>query len=77
LVFYEYNFYFYRLLVVSQITEKVWMTFCEILYNLRGLVSAFAFSALTLLVGHREEHPACIKLSDEVLAWLPVWSKCK
>jgi len=28
-----------------------------------------AFSALTLLVG-REEHPACKKLSDEVLAWL-------
>jgi len=28
----------------------------------------FAFSALTLLVGHQEEHPACKKLSDEVLA---------
>jgi len=25
---------------------------------------------LTLLVGHQEEHPACKKLSDEVLAWL-------
>jgi len=34
-----------------------------------------AFSALTLLVGHQEEHPACKKLSDEVLAWLFVWSK--
>jgi len=30
----------------------------------------FAFSALTLLVGHQEEYPACKKLSDEVLAWL-------
>jgi len=30
---------------------------------------------LTLLVGHQEEHPACKKLSDEVLAWLSVWSK--
>jgi len=28
----------------------------------------FAFSALTLLVGRQEEHPACNKLSDEVLA---------
>jgi len=30
---------------------------------------------LTLLVGHREEHPASKKLSDEVLAWLSVWSE--
>jgi len=29
-----------------------------------------AFSALTLLVGRQEGHPACKKLSSEVLAWL-------
>jgi len=29
---------------------------------------SFAFSALTLFVGRQEEHPACKKLSDEVLA---------
>ena len=28
------------------------------------------FSALTLLVGRQEGHPACKKLSGEVLAWL-------
>jgi len=33
-----------------------------------------AFSALTVLVGCQEEHLACKKLSDEVLAWLSVWS---
>ena len=33
----------------------------------------FAFSALTLLVGRQEGHPACKKLSGEVLAWLSVW----
>jgi len=33
-----------------------------------------AFSALTLLVESQEEHPACKKLTDEVLAWLSVWS---
>jgi len=33
------------------------------------------FGALTLLVGSQEEHPACKKSSDEVLAWLSVWSK--
>ena len=35
-----------------------------------------AFSALTLLVGRQEEHPACKKNSSGgVLAWLSVWSK--
>jgi len=33
-----------------------------------------AFSALTLLVGRQEGHPACKKLSSGVLAWLSVWS---
>jgi len=33
-----------------------------------------AFSALTLLVGHQEEHPACKKLSDDMLLWSSVWS---
>ena len=35
----------------------------------------YAFSALTLLVGRQEGHPACKKLSGEMLAWLSVWSK--
>jgi len=34
-----------------------------------------AFSALTLLVGWQEGHPACKKTSGGVLAWLSVWSK--
>ena len=34
-----------------------------------------SFSALTLLVGRQEGHPARKNLSDEVLVWLPVWSK--
>jgi len=34
----------------------------------------FAFSALTLLVGRQEGHPACEKLSGGVLALLFVWS---
>jgi len=34
-----------------------------------------AFSTLTLLVEHQEEHLARNKLSDAVLAWLAVWSK--
>jgi len=34
-----------------------------------------AFSALTLLFGRQEGHPACKKLSGGVLAWLSAWSK--
>jgi len=34
-----------------------------------------AFSALILLVGRQEGHPACEKLSGRVLAWLSVWSE--
>jgi len=34
-----------------------------------------AFSALTLLVGRQEGHPACKTLSGGVLAWLSVWSE--
>ena len=36
---------------------------------------AFAFSALTPLVGWQEGHTACKKLSCGVLAWSSVWSE--
>jgi len=40
------------------------------------LAVVFAFSALTLLVGRQEGHPASKKnLSGGVLAWLSVWSE--
>jgi len=39
------------------------------------LTYCFHFSALTLLVGRQEGHPACKKLSGGVLAWLFVWSE--
>ena len=39
------------------------------------LPGCIAFSALTLLVGRQEGHPACKKLSGGVLAWLSVWSE--
>jgi len=35
------------------------------------------FSALTLLVGRQEGHPACKKLSGGMLAWLCVWVKSR
>ena len=45
----------------------IWKT-TKIFIVTRALV--YAFSALTLLVGRQEGHPACKKLSGEVLAWL-------
>jgi len=39
------------------------------------VVLASAFSALTLLVGRQEGHPAFKKLSGGMLAWLSVWSE--
>ena len=39
------------------------------------IVYLSAFSALMLLVGWQEGHPACKKLSGGVLAWLSVWSE--
>ena len=46
-----------------------------IIYYIASAAVVKAFSALTLLVGRQEGHPACKKLSGEVLAWLSVWSK--
>ena len=43
--------------------------------NTAVLLPRVAFSALTLLVGWQEGHPACKKLSGGVLAWLSVWSE--
>ena len=40
-------------------------------------MSTAAFSALTLLVGRQEGHPACKKLSGGVLAWLSAGSRCR
>ena len=38
-------------------------------------VMCSAFSALTLLVGREEGHPACKKQSGGVMTWLSVWSE--
>jgi len=47
--------------------RKVACWFC---YDLSTIT--LPFSILTLLDGRQEEHPACKKLSDEVLSWLSV-----
>ena len=41
------------------------------------VVLFIAFSALTLLVGQQEGHPACKKLSGEVLVWYLSGARCR
>jgi len=43
-----------------------------LLFLPRGVHIQIAFSALMLLVGQQEGHPACKKLSGGVLDWLSV-----
>ena len=56
--------------ILSFVCVLILLAVFQILLNL-----AFAFSALTLLVGRLEGHPACKKLSGRVLVWLSVWSE--
>jgi len=68
------TFQWCHILTLTKLLHSVFVievTFIHIIYNL----CTVAFSALILLVVHQEEHPACKKLSAEVLAKLTVWSK--
>jgi len=48
-------------------------SYVEIVTNNKvSVLLCVAFSALTLLVGRQEGHPACKKLSGGMLAWLSV-----
>jgi len=47
----------------------------NVLFDLLSNAKSNAFSALTLLVGRQEGHPACKKLRGGVLVWLSVCSK--
>jgi len=62
----------YIILVFNSVS---WLWFlCNVQDN-NALITMLWFSALTLLVGRQEGHPACKKLSGGVLAWLSVWSE--
>ena len=57
----------WKLLFLCSWVMKQWYLFL--------LILSIAFTALTLLVGRQEGHPACKKLSSGVLAWLSVWNE--
>ena len=48
--------------------------FDTVAFFIISTVVTLAYSALMLLVGRQEGHPACKKLSGGVLVWLSVWS---
>jgi len=52
------------LFMAAKLRKTLWINFHS--------RSVIAFSALMLLVGWQEGHPACKKTSGEVLAWLSV-----
>ena len=58
----------------GQVSVVLW-PFLSRGFSIKYIHSFSAFSALTLLVGRQEGHPACKKLSGGVLAWLSVWSE--
>jgi len=61
--------------VYSSCAQQLYAHIYEQFLNLRLVIGLdLAFSALMLLVGRQEGHPACKKLSGGVLAWLSVWS---
>ena len=62
------------LMALSLIRLRNW-NWSLAVFSLYFHMRLFAFSALTLLVGRQEGHPACKKLSGGVLAWLSVWSE--
>ena len=75
---------FWRCFVVADLrvshVQNVLLCRCCVIFIIALYLShlsyhIYAFSALTLLVGWQEGHPACKKLSGGVLAWLSVWSE--
>ena len=54
------------------VCNNVISDYCYYCAHLTAYLSGqpFAFSALTLMIGRQEGHPACKKLSSGVLAWL-------
>ena len=66
----------YRLANVVKVQKHSWQTVVKTVTPTQlPIFVIILYSALTLLVGRQEGHPACKKLSGGVLAWLSVWSE--
>jgi len=60
---------------IAKPSRFYWVSLGNGFYWLFCRIFLLAFSALTLLVGRQEGHPACKKLSGGVLTWLCGWSE--
>ena len=69
------HYLFYSLIFVTGPPVSSILANVEPVNQLNLSTSAYVFSALTLFVGCQEEHPACKKLSDELMAWLSICSE--
>jgi len=58
---------------VSSITLSV--NISPVIYNFLFDLHCLTAQFFITFLGRQEEHPACKKLCDEVLAWLSVWSE--
>jgi len=61
---------------VSGSLQQINLTIHQLSLYYKNLIS-YRISALTLLVGRQEGHPACKKPSGGVLAWLSLWARCR
>ena len=68
-------FWYWLTLVVPEEGAVKRAHVCVYFFHFSHIKCVVAFSALTLLFGRQEGHPACKKLSSGVLAWLSVWSE--
>ena len=62
---------------VTELLYLLYSCFYGIHQNVILFCELFALSALMLLVGQQEGHPACKKLSGGVLASLSVGARCR
>ena len=65
----------FKLINLQKLTSinRVILSQLPVCFNFKCTITYF--SALTLLVGRQEGHPACKKQSGGVLVWLSVWSE--
>ena len=64
-----------NIILISYSKKDTCLLVSDLLIKISEYGQNCAFSALTLLVGWQQGHPACKKLSGGVLAWLSVWSE--
>jgi len=69
------GYVFFTCIIAVSVLSLIYSNSTKYYFPVNDSNKSGAFSALTLLVGWQEGHPACKKLSGGVLVWLSVWSE--